>query len=508
MSAATLGERHTYAQGQYRGTALVIALASSIFGGAALFIVGWPAAALFGASALGAWLLLQPRQGFYGLLAAVIIIEGSSGIAFVRPAEAMYRGIDDLVGPSVPFSPLELGMVVLILGTVRLASRSHPLRLGESFWPLALLTGVILFGLMRGMNTGGDGLIGFHEIRALLYLLPVYFLTINLVRERRHFYELAVVLVLAASIMAMGAMWTHLALVRPGRFSGTLDLGFAHENAVFAGLVVILMVAMMIWGKGFGPRFVLVVPGLLALAAILVMKRRVGIIALDAGLLLLSLVLLRNHWRLFLVVMPILLVAGMIYLGAYWNATGGLGQGARAFRTAIGQEAAAEDLSSKEYREREAFNVESNIRWQPFWGLGFGKAYAMPAPLPDLTGFWPFQRYIPHNTILWTWMKGGILAFILVLAVFGYAMMRGMALARKRLEPLLRAWAIVAAASVLMVFLFAWQDLGLASLRTMIVFGFCLGVITVIGSLPDEEEGPADSQAELAAARRPLPVKA
>lgn len=508
MSAVTFEERYWYSQGQYRRIALVIAVALGLFAGMALFVVGWPAAALLGTIIIGAWLVWQPRQGFYSILAAVIIIEGSSGLPFVVTANPMYGGIDDLVGPSVPFSPLELGMGLLILGTIKQAGRANQLRLGEFFWPLLFLSGMVLLGLFRGMNSGGDGLIGFREIRALLYLLPMYFLTVNLVRERRHFNQLAVVLVLAVSAMAAGAMWTHLALVRTGTFQGIIDLGFAHENAIFAGLVVIFMVAMMVWGKGFGPRFILVLPGVLALAAILVMKRRVGLIALDAGLVLLGLVLLRNNWRLFLVAMPIVMVAAVIYLGIFWNATGGLGQGARAFRTVIGQEAATEDLSSKLYREREAFNVEMNIRWQPFWGSGFGKPYAMPEPLPDLTSFWPMQPYIPHNTILWTWMKGGILTFILVLAFFGHAMIRGLALARRRLEPLLQAWAAVAAASVLMVFLFAWQDLGLTSLRTLIVFGFCLGLITVIGALPEYEERPKDNQADVDVARRSLQVKA
>ena len=301
MSAVTFEERYWYSQGQYRRIALVIAVALGLFAGMALFVVGWPAAALLGTIIIGAWLVWQPRQGFYAILAAVIIIEGSSGLPFIATANPMYGGIDDLVGPSVPFSPLELGMGLLILGTIKQAGRANQLRLGEFFWPLLFLSGMVLLGLFRGMNSGGDGLIGFREIRALLYLLPMYFLTVNLVRERRHFNQLAVVLVLAVSAMAAGAMWTHLALVRTGTFQGIIDLGFAHENAIFAGLVVIFMVAMMVWGKGFGPRFILVLPGVLALAAILVMKRRVGLIALDAGLVLLGLVLLRNNWRLFLV---------------------------------------------------------------------------------------------------------------------------------------------------------------------------------------------------------------
>ncbi len=105
-------------------------------------------------------------------------------------------------------------------------------------------------------------------------------------------------------------------------------------------------------------------------------------------------------------------------------------------------------------------------------------------------------------------MKGGMPTFILTMALFGHAMMRGMALTRRRLEPLLRAWAIAVAAAVPMVFLFAWYDLGLTSVRTLFFFAFCLGLITVIGFLPDEGKGPEDNQAAVKARAQPPPMQA
>ena len=46
MSAVTFEERYWYSQGQYWRIALVIAVALGFFAGMALFVVGWPAAAL------------------------------------------------------------------------------------------------------------------------------------------------------------------------------------------------------------------------------------------------------------------------------------------------------------------------------------------------------------------------------------------------------------------------------------------------------------------------------
>lgn len=502
MSIATL-ERSLEPFPRYRGPVVGIAAGLTLALGLGLVALGWVAALLFGAIVVSILVVKYPRVGFYALVATVIVVEGASGLPLVAEADPIYNGLDNLVQPGLPLSPLEIWISLAILGTV-FQGQSLRLRVGDMFWPLLFFTFGVAVGFARGVSLGGDFITAFHEVRPLIYLLPMYFLAVNLIREPAHFRHLTVIVVASVLVMAAGALWIHFTQVRPGEFRGILDLGFAHENAIFAGFLVVMAAAMAVWGKGFGPRTILLIPGILALAAILIMKRRVGVIAVDAGILLLCLMLLRNNWRVFLLAMPVLAVIGIIYLGVYWNATGGLGQGARAFRTVIGQEQASEDVSSKEYRDIEAFNVEQNIRWQPFWGSGFGRPYAWPLPLPDLTSFWPFQRFIPHNTVLWTWMKGGIMTFTLTLALFSFAMMRGLALARKPFDPLLRAWAVVSAASVLMVFLFAWQDLGLASLRTMVIFGFCLGIITVLGRMPEPEK---DGGARESAARKAVAVR-
>lgn len=508
MSAVSFSELSTYSLGQPKRVGFVaLSLGLALFWGAALFFLGWPAAVLVLGTVAGIFLIVRPRYGLYLILADIVMISGGSSVPFVRAVASLNSGFSSFAGGLLTVRPVEFAMGLILLGTLLQAGRLHRLRLGEFFWPLAFLTGIVLFGLFRGINSGGDALKGFQEIRALLYLLPIYFLTVNLVRERRHFYQLAVVLVISVIVLAADSLWTHFSVIKPGSIAD-IDLTFVHEHALFAGIVVVLLTAMIVWSKGSGTRFLLLLATALALASIMVMKRRVGVLALDVGLLILGLVLLRHNLRFFLLLMPILMVAGVIYLSIYWDATGGIGQGARAFRSAIGQEAAAEDLSSKMYRDYEFINVRTNIGLQPYWGSGFGHPYHFPVPLPDLTDWWPFQRYIPHNTILWTWMKGGMPTFILTMALFGHAMMRGMALTRRRLEPLLRAWAIAVAAAVPMVFLFAWYDLGLTSVRTLFFFAFCLGLITVIGFLPDEGKGPEDNQAAVKARAQPPPLQA
>jgi hypothetical protein len=92
--------------------------------------------------------------------------------------------------------------------------------------------------------------------------------------------------------------------------------------------------------------------------------------------------------------------------------------------------------------------------------------------------------------VLWVWLNGGALAFALLLALFAHAMLVGFRMARLPLEPLLRSWAITAAAAVPMVFLFAWGDLGLTNIRVLMVLGVAMGVISAIHNL-EKSDRPA-----------------
>ncbi|MEX0801655.1 MAG: O-antigen ligase family protein [Dehalococcoidia bacterium] len=493
MSAVSYGDLAVYSPQQRLLLVGTLGLCLTLVGVAGIFLLGWITVVIVLAVAVSSWLIAKPRQGFYAILAAVLVVEGGSGLGFVRPLTFIYTGIDQLTGFGPPFALLDGAIILTALGLVRQAKKvRQALRFGEFFWPLTLLILALLFSWARGVNSGGDLTIGFHELRALFYVPLIYFIALNLMRDRRHLKELAVVVVVSILAVALGAISTHLSVVRPGT-TETLDVVFlAHENALFAGVLVIMALASVFWGKEFKLRALFAAIGVFTLIALLVMKRRLGILALDAGVLILGLAMIKHNWKLSVVVLPILIVIGAVYVAAYWDATGGVGQGARSFRTAVGEEPNTnEDRSSDDYRDLETANVEANIHYQPFWGLGFGHEYTFVQELPDLTDFWPFQRYIPHNTVLWTWMKGGVFSFVLMLTLFGYAMIRSMRLLRRPMDPLLRAWAVTAAASVPMVFLFAWGDLGFTVVRTMMIFGLCLGLIAALGILTERVAGPA-----------------
>ena len=88
------------------------------------------------------------------------------------------------------------------------------------------------------------------------------------------------------------------------------------------------------------------------------------------------------------------------------------------------EELAEAERNSDIYREIEAFDLWYTIRNNPIQGVGFGQKFLQPSPLPDLS-FFEFWAYIPHNSVLWIWLKLGFLGFASMLFLFARAVQLG-----------------------------------------------------------------------------------
>jgi O-antigen ligase len=293
---------------------------------------------------------------------------------------------------------------------------------------------------------------------------------------------LGIVLGVSLLIACFETLYRHFTYIR-GSYSldVPLDLAFAHEVSIFAAALAFYLLTQCLWSPSPWRTAFCGALALVPLAALIVTHRRAGMVALDASLILLALTLLRTDVRRSLVIIPLAIVVIAGLLAATWHEPGGLGQPARGVQSIIGTNERADDISSDEYREREAANVRSNILARPVQGLGFGREYDFPNELPDLSSFWPMYRYLPHNSILWVWVKGGVLAFVALLFLFAVAMNRSAQLFNTLTEPALRTAALTAAACVLMFAVFAYTDLGLVTPASVFFFGLALGVIGALG---------------------------
>jgi hypothetical protein len=477
MTTIAIGRRDPYARD---ATLLVGVLATSAILVAALLAGGPIAVAAIAGAAFGVVALYRPDYGLCGAAVLAFAIPPLAGEP--RFADALRPALATV--PGVGLMPLELLLLACTLGVLarRLFVADTRLDYGALMLPLLVLTALVAWAVAFGLSQGGDRTAAMWETRGLFMLLPLYFVAVNVLRTRADLRMLSLVLGVALFVACFETLYRHFTYIRGSYSLGTsTDLAFAHEVAIFAAALAFYLLTQCLWSTSPWRTVLCGLLTIIPLSALIVTHRRAGMIALDASLILLALTLLRTDVRRFLVIVPLatIVIAGL--LAVTWNEPGGLGQPARSVQTVIGTGERAEDVSSDDYREREAANVRANILAKPVQGLGFGREYSFPNALPDLSGFWPMYRYLPHNSVLWVWMKGGVLAFIALLFLFALAMNRSAQLFISLGDPPLRTAALTAGACMLMFAVFAYTDLGLVTPAAVFFFGLTLGVIGALG---------------------------
>jgi hypothetical protein len=119
-------------------------------------------------------------------------------------------------------------------------------------------------------------------------------------------------------------------------------------------------------------------------------------------------------------------ILGGAYLAVFWNTSNGIiSEPAQAIRSVINP--GERDYESNLYRDIETQNLQFTISTSPIMGIGFGRQFIVIRPLVDLTATWPFQLYMPHNNMLWIWMRTGIVGFMSFWAIVGLAILLAIA---------------------------------------------------------------------------------
>jgi len=173
----------------------------------------------------------------------------------------------------------------------------------------------------------------------------------------------------------------------------------------------------------------------------------------------------RNRRRL-LIIAPIVVIICAGYTAAFWNTTTGAGFPAQAIKTVVAPNQVSEaDQSSDIYRQRENIDTNFTIRASPILGIGFGKKFYRPLSLADISGF-EFYEFIPHNSIIFVWLKTGIGGFLSLLLVFGVFLRSGAkSLARER-DPTMASYVMLGMSYMVMFAVFAFVDIAWESKTT------------------------------------------
>jgi hypothetical protein len=439
---------------------------------------------------------LNPRLGLYLLFFCAITIE-QWGIVGLNPVTAQfffYQTLSGYSGFPLPVSPVEM-VVLVTLAAVALpyvARRGEAFLRGQLLLPLLLFLGFVVLSIAYGLVAGGgagpfDPRAAWEETRSFFYLAITYMLAANLIQTRAQLYTFVWLFIAATGIKSAQGI-VRFIYVRSNGLQ--VDAITGHEDVVFFATFVLLLAALLLFGARLEPEarrqvrvMLVILPALVF--TLMVTDRRLGFVVLGVGLALAALLLLRTRPDFFLRLVPLVLIAGAIYLVLFWNGSGTLSEPIRAVRSLF-TPTTQRDLSSNAWRTLENLNIYYNLRIAPITGLGFGRpiSFIVSQPSLDATGF-TYWRFIAHNAIYWVWMKMGAAGFILFWNVVGSAIVLGLITFRQLRDGYLKSIALVVAGVVLMQVIFSYGDLGLTYTRSMIFLGCMLGVLARVSYAGD-----------------------
>jgi hypothetical protein len=415
-----------------------------------------------------------------------ILFELTSADPLMDLGTYMHRGIGSWTG--LPF-PLTIVDVLLVLALFAVAlgelmspprDRISPTELGMRLrggWPVVLFTIAIIVGFTRGALGGGDAYVGVWELRFLLYVPMCYAIARASLRTPKHVAGLLRGGLLAAVLFAIEGAYRRIALIDTGQIGVVPEFAYEHEDVLFLAVFILLILGAHVFGAFRRVRVIGLLLTPLMIYTLMATERRSGSIIFMVGLIVIALTTLVVRRKAFFIsAMPVLVIT-VLYLGVFWNAAGILGQPSRAIKSLYQPD--PRDAQSNLYRELEKIDIDITIHSDPLLGIGFGQPFIMAVALPDMS-WWDFWHYETHNSILWVWMKTGVIGYVLFWCMIGGAISRAAFAAKRLTDPTLRCAALFCLVAIVGTVVFAYVDLGLVSGRVMTLFGTALGILAVV----------------------------
>ena len=115
-------------------------------------------------------------------------------------------------------------------------------------------------------------------------------------------------------------------------------------------------------------------------------------------------------------------------------------------------------------------------------GIGFGHPFYRPYALPEINLF-GFEAYVPHNSLIWIWIKMGIGGLVALLYIFGRALAQGAARARAAPPGVDAVIAMIGVVFVAMYAVFLYVDIAWEP-RNVVLLALSIGLCT--GPLREE----------------------
>jgi O-antigen ligase len=418
-----------------------------------------------------------PRALLTVLLFVVLVFESSTADPTFAVATYVYRGLASWTPIPILITPLEILLILAVIVSLIMPALGTPTPARALRWPVAAFTAALAFGFVRGFVAGGDMYIGLWEIRYLLYLPACFLIARASIRRPDHVAWLLWAGLIAVVAFAFEGAYRKIVLINSGALAVVPEFFYEHEDVIFLAAFLALVVCSFYFRVQTRLRTVGLIAAPVIAYTLLASNRRAGVIVLLVALLAVGLIVFTERRKAFFASIVPALVVGALYVALFWNATGVLGQPARAIRSLY--EPDPRDAASNLYRVLETYNLNLTIHDDPILGVGFGREFKMVATLADLS-WWPFWRFEPHNNVLWIWLKTGAIGYAVFWFLLGSAICRSAIATRRLADPALRTAALFCLFSLAVVVVFAYVDLGFVSARVTIFLGTVLGLVSVL----------------------------
>jgi hypothetical protein len=396
--------------------------------------------------------------------------------------------------------PVEIFLLVVILIWVLKAGldgtfgvpKSPVFTLLKVFWVLLLVS--VGVGLSHGAKLKFD----LWEVRSWIYLTVVALIAAAFIKTRKALDTILWIFVLGSGFKGIQGTIIFFSYAR--RMVPRPEAILGHEEAFFFG--VFCAITCGLWLYDIRGALRRTATGLLPFVIIadLANARRTAWLILGAAILVMAVIALVTlpQRRKFLVrSLTVLAIGTALYLPAYWNHDGSLAQPARAVRSQYDPN--LRDESSDQYRQQEDLNLITDIKASGLLGSGFGIPIDY-TNIANISATDPMIAFIPHNGLLWIWLRSGMQGEIAFWCLVGTCLVRACSLARAPDRRLAMFGTLVACAIVSYI-IDGYEDMAFAEFRITVAMGCLLGAMEAGIRLVTPDIAAADGQ------RRPANVR-
>lgn len=444
--------------------------------------------------ALLVWLWKAPERGVYVLLFAAVVQETENpGTSYADDIGQYVPFFQDIAtwthikGISVSMAELFMLLVLLIWLLKGIAERTLRFDRGSMMWPTGLYLLMVLIGEAHGLASGGDFRVSLWEIRSQVYMVVAYVLASNLIKTRRHVNVLLWLLLIGSGLKGIQGTWRYLITLH-GHLQG-IEALFPHEQSYFYNAFLTLTAILFLFGGTQRMKRVALIFLPFVMVGSLANQRRAAVLALAVsmlGLLVMTLAVHPQRRRLVISIFVALAVVLPPYYAIYANKSGLIAEPAHAIASAFTPD--QRDANSNLYRINEDKDIMATMKTSPIIGYGYGKPMQTPYPLADISGIYIWWNIMPHDSILWVWMRLGTIGFILLWLMIGMALIQAAHLAQRFKDPQLKGLALLIILLIVQEIIFGYLDLQWTCYRNLIMIGVLFALIAKLASFERDEK--------------------